>query len=285
MLGLALDLFLRVRVEGDANATGPHIVALGGEASALPADRSNAWLRAFEAAWNRWGQGPMPGLAVSLDSEIPVGRGLGSSGASVAAGMLCALQVAGVNPETARPALLELGTELESHPDNVVASLLGGCTLALSTAEGPRVLRPAVHSDLGFAIAWGATPLPTPVARALLPEQIPFEQALDQPRRLAALLEGLRSGDEGLLRHAQTEYLHSTQRLARIAGGPDALHAAQAAGAWLATVSGSGSALLAIGPTDHAPTIAQAMGAVLQASDAPAAHRVVKLETSGARFA
>lgn len=285
MLGLALDLYLRVRVESDANATGPHIVALRGEASALPRDRSNAWLRAFEAAWNRWGQGPMPGLAVSLDSEIPVARGLGSSGASVAAGMLSALRVAGLNPESARRPLVELGTELETHPDNVVASLLGGCTLALSTAEGARVLRPAVHSGLGFAIAWGATPLPTPVARALLPEQIPFEQALDQPRRLAALLEGLRSGDEGLLRHAQTEYLHSTQRLSRIGGGQEALRAAQAAGAWLATVSGSGSALVAIGPLKQAPSIAQAMGAALQASDAPADHRIVKIETSGARIA
>ena len=273
MLGLRLDLKLYVHLESQ-DAAGTHTFeACTGEASDLPQDADNLICRAFDAALEAFGTRLEHGSHWSVDSEIPVARGLGSSGAAVAAGLLAACQVADVDPKEHEQTLLRLGTAMEGHPDNVVASLLGGCTLAIQMAERMHVMHAPLHADLGIAIAWGASPMPTPLARKLLPSDIGFERAADQPRRTVALLEGLRLGAADLLRHAQTEYLHVHARMPKIPGASEALQAANDAGAYLATISGSGSCLVAIGPKRAAQEISQAMGSVLERHDGPARWR------------
>lgn len=277
MLGLCLDLFLDVDVELVPGAPAHHMQALHGEAMALPTGPDNLVVRAWEAGLNALGAQIAHGVRWSLTSEIPVARGLGSSGAAIAAGLLLACQAAGRDPAREREVLLRLGTELEGHPDNVVASLLGGITCTLMLKERLHVVQPSLHSSLGIAIAWGQTPMPTAVARKLLPASIPFSEALDQPRRCVGLLEGLRLGDPDLLRFGEQDYLHVAARLPHIRGGAQALNAARTAGAYLATISGSGSSLVAIGPKALDGVIAEAMGRVLEAADGPATWRAAKL--------
>ena len=66
--------------------------------------------------------------------------------------------------------LLELGIELEGHPENVSASLFGGCTLSLcEPGEPPRLVQHPLHAQLGFAVAWPNQPMNTERARAVLP--------------------------------------------------------------------------------------------------------------------
>ena len=80
-------------------------------------------------------------------SSIPVGRGLGFSGAMRVGGLVAAAAQRVPDPDdidAARPAVLELAVELEGHADNVAASLYGG---VVATAAGrvvpvPRCARP-----------------------------------------------------------------------------------------------------------------------------------------------
>ncbi|MBK7874639.1 MAG: hypothetical protein IPJ77_02635 [Planctomycetes bacterium] len=65
-------------------------------------------------------------------------------------------------------------------------------------------------------------------------------------------------------------------RLPLIPGGAAALDAARACGAWLATISGSGSALIAIGPHDRRDAIARAMQSELARADGEAHARIVE---------
>lgn len=281
LLGLALSLYLEV--EATLRTGGHHELAdLAGEALCWPAERENLLLQAFERGCAVLGA-PAPSLAVRARSSIPVGRGLGSSGAAVAAGLsLARAMVAPEDADAPSPVdpcsdpLLVAAVELEGHPDNAVASLLGGCTLALPHAGGLRVLRQPVHPTIGFAVAWPRSPLPTAEARRALPAQVPFGDAVENARRLAALLEGLRTGDPELLALGEEDRLHVPYRLPRIRGGARALDAARDAGAWLATVSGSGSGLVALGPHAAIPDVASAMERVLEAEDGPAAGRVVE---------
>ncbi|MDF1837443.1 MAG: homoserine kinase [Planctomycetota bacterium] len=275
LLGLCLNLYLQVELSCEpAPQDVDRFAQLTGEASGLPRSPENLVVRAFNALRVHEGHNESLDRSWAMDSEIPVARGLGSSGAATAAGLLLACQTMAIEPKAHMDTLVRLGTELEGHPDNVVASLVGGCVLTIQCEPDFRVLRQEIHPDLAFAVAWGNTPLHTATSRRCLPTQIPFEAALDQPRRLAALLEGLRSGDPALLRHARTEHLHQGARLPLIAGGSAALDSAHAAGAHLATISGSGSSLIAIGPHDQAQAMADALGHALQAADAPAHWRV-----------
>jgi homoserine kinase len=261
MLGLALSLWLEVEAEV---IDGAHRVReLEGTARDWPREH-NLVHRAFDAGLECLGAAPR-GLEISARSEIPIGRGLGSSGAAVAAGLALAAHVAGAEPDA--PELCVLGCEIEGHPDNSTASLLGGCTLALPHGGGLSVVRQALHPSLGFALAWPRAALSTTAARQVLPERVPFAHAIENPRRLAMLLEGLRRGDPELVGLGLVDRLHVAHRLPLIPGGAQAIEAARAAGAWGATVSGSGSALVALGAAGSMSPIAEAMSSALDGAE------------------
>jgi homoserine kinase len=275
LLGLAFELYLEVELFGGRQRDSGRFVALSGEAQSWPQGPENLLLRAFDATLREFGGDPEP-FAFAVHSAIPTARGLGSSGAAVVAGVELACAVARA---TLRPlARLERAIRYEGHPDNVSPALLGGCIAAVPR-EGapPLVVRCALHPDLAFAVAWPASPLPTALARSLLPAQVTFHDARENPRRLALLLEGLRSADPELLAAGEEDRLHVRYRLPHIPGGPAALAAARSAGAWLATISGSGSALVAIAPHQRAADVAHAMRSEFERAAGPAGGGVVRV--------
>ncbi len=258
--GIALSIFLDARIEGAADGAAHELVDLRGTAADWPRDRDNVFLRAFDHGCATFGVRARA-LRFSIDSRIPIARGIGSSGAAIAAGLLLAREQARAQAiDVGDATLCDLAFAIEGHPDNTSASILGGCTLSIPRDDGTlRVVRQALHPDLGFAIAWPEAQLSTRAGRAVLPRGVPFADAVENPRRLAALLEGLRSADPELLELGEHDRLHVRHRLALIANGARALEAARESGAWLATVSGSGSALFAIGPHARADAIAAAL--------------------------
>lgn len=273
LLGLTLSLFLEV--EAHPLPPGhPHELAPGtGFAATWPA-HENLVMRAFDAIFEAAGLAAPP-QRFGASSEIPLARGLGSSGAAVAAGLLLgeARLIATGHASPGRAALHELGIDLEGHPDNVTASLFGGCTLCLPRsceARGPHpsvLVKQPVAPELGFAVAWGDAILPTARAREVLPTSVPFADAVENPRRLALLLAGLASGDAQLLAIGSHDRLHHAARLPLIPGGAEALAAAEAAGAYMTAINGSGSSLLAVGPRARAAELATALGTELARFD------------------
>lgn len=262
LLGLALSLFLEARVTSRAAAS-TRLVRSGEGAAELLAVEDDLLVHAFEHAAHVLDV-RTDDVAFEVDTEIPVGRGFGSSGAAVAAGLLLANALAAAPRSVSE--LLPLGIELEGHPDNVTASLFGGCTLChpAPTPSGPVFVRNEVHASIGFVLAWPAEALPTERARAALPPSVPFADAIENPRRLALLLEGLRTGDPELLTLGCEERLHVAHRLPLVAGAEHALAAARSAGAWAATISGAGSGLVALAPLEATGAVADAMQAAFR---------------------
>lgn len=282
LLGLAFELHLEVELHGGRARDARRFVALEGEARSWPQGPENLLLRAFDATMRELGADPET-FGFAVNSAIPTARGLGSSGAAVVAGVELACAVARA---TLRPLeRLERAIRYEGHPDNVSPALLGGCIAALPR-EGapPLVVRCALHPDLAFAVAWPAAPLPTALARSLLPSQVAFHDARENPRRLAVLLEGLRSADPALLAAGEEDRLHVRYRLPHIPGGAAALAAARSAGAWLATISGSGSALVAIAPQQRAADVANAMRGEFERAAGPAGGGVVRVAHDAPRI-
>lgn len=280
LLGLALDLWLTVEVRPRGGATSRWGQLLG-EASAWPQGDANLLLRAFDATAHALG---LDGASFLFDvhSEIPLSRGLGSSGAAIVAGIELASALTGASPSLEER--LARALELEGHPDNVSPALLGGCVLAAPVEIGaPLIVRQDVHPHIAFGVAWPAATLPTALARSLLPSQVSFADARENPRRLALLLEGLRSADPRLLRAGVEDRLHARYRLPHIPGGPQALEAAYSAGAWLATVSGSGSALVAAADSAHIADVVAAMRGEFERVSGPAGGRMVRLVTEPTR--
>lgn len=281
LVGLALDLYLHVHVRRIPGEAGCFFGLRETHSREWPDDASNLLLASFEQTYRELG-GAASRFEFDVRSEIPVSRGLGSSGAAVIAGiqLACAVLNVSLPPEE----LLRRALVVEGHPDNVSPALLGGCVLSVPGPNGtPWIVRQALHESLGFAVAWPSATLETKFARSLLPAQVDFSDARENPRRLALLLEGLRTADAQLLRAGGHDRLHVRFRLPHIPGGAAALEAAQAAGAWLATISGSGSALFAISARSDADRVAAAMRAEFDRAAGPAGGRATRTVDAFAR--
>ena len=279
-MGLALDMFCDVRIngpiQGDAHTRQVH----GSASTAWPTIEHDLTILAFERACIAFGV-PARKYDWSINSEIPIARGLGSSGAAVAAGIRLAAHLASSTP--ALSAELELGLALEGHPDNVTASLVGGATLCVPIPnEPPALTRIECSPKLNFALAWPKESLATTDARKVLPDRVDFRDAIENSRRLGLLLAGLRTGDPRLLSLGGEDRLHERYRLPLIPGADEALRAARKKGAWLATLSGSGSALFAVGSSHAVDQIADAMRDELENTRAGAQARTAKIVLQGA---
>ncbi len=277
-LGLALPLTLEVELVRRSSDGRTSRMESGGAAREWPLEE-DLLARALRLGQSRMGLEPA-GYALRVRSQVPLERGLGSSGAAIIAGLTLARALSG--REVSDSQLLRWALELEDHPDNITPALLGGCTLSMPAGAELVTIRQPVHSSLHVAVAWHDERIPTRCARAALPASVPFTDAMENPRRLGCLLEGLRTGDPRLLRLGGEDRLHVRHRLPLIPGGERALAAAEEAGAFLATLSGSGSALIALCDADRVAVVAKALRDELARVRPAAEAHVMKPEARGA---
>ena len=215
-----------------------------------------------------------------LDSTIPVGKGLGSSAAANLAGV--AIITALKDDEFDYDVALEAASALEGHADNVAPALMGGLVGVVADDYGYRPFPLSLSPDLGFVFAAPNAIVSTKAARKALPAQVTHAVATRSVARGVALVEGLAEADRDLLRLGFADELHVPYRLGMIPGGESALEAASNAGAWAATISGSGSGLLAICARGDEEAVRDAMaGAFAAATGQNAISFVAKPDFSG----
>lgn len=192
-LGLALGLHDDVSVHATTGRTS--VVVEGEGAGHVPEDEDNLVVRALRLGLDRVGA-PQVGIRMHCTNRIPHGRGLGSSASAVIAGLALARALVGDPDVLGADELLEIGTDVEGHPDNVAPAVLGGATVAWSEQGRSGALRldpPAIFSPVAFIPDFE---LATSAARAALPPQVDHHDAAYNASR-AALLAALLAGGGG----------------------------------------------------------------------------------------
>ncbi len=272
-VGMAVDRRLHASVTVDP-AT--HVVTMqrGGSLTSLKCDAlDDLVFEGFAAACKRRGMAVPSGLAFNVTSDIPVARGLGSSAAALVAG--AALADEALHLHLGNDGVATLVSQIEGHPDNAAPAVFGGAMLGVARDDAT-ALQPCtyafstlpVHPSLAFIFAVPPLEVTTASARAVLPKHVSFSDAVCAVQRSAALVHGLATGDADLLSRALDDVLHVPYRMALIPGYEAVVSAARTAGAFGGTLSGSGSAMVAIGRPGDAEAIAFAMRAAF------AAHRL-----------
>jgi homoserine kinase len=256
-VGIAIDRWLTASVTIETTGIGFSIRRRGKLSTVKVRADQDLFTRGFRAACSAGG-GILPtGVAIDASSDIPVGCGLGSSAAAIVAGALLADGALGLG--LSRDDVLEIGTTIEGHPDNIAPAIYGGAVLSVHTPAGFVASPLAVANGIELVIVVPPFPNDTKAARAALPQTLKHTDAVLAAGRAAALVQGLATGDGALLTAALDDVLHVPYRRARIPGYDDVVAAAEQAGAYGATLSGAGSAILAIASSDRAAAVGRAM--------------------------
>lgn len=275
-IGAALNLYNRFRF---AHADDVVIRTTGQDV--LTAGRDNLVYRAFARAFGLLSK-PVPGVEITIDIQVPLSRGLGSSATAIIGGLLGANSLGGLN--LSPKSLLEIAIAIEGHPDNVVPALCGGCQLSVSGQQWT-VCPLDWHESLQVVAVVPNFKLSTETAREVLPEQVDRADAIFNVAHVGLLVRALATANGDWLRVALDDRLHQPYRSSLIPGFASVQAAALAAGAHGMVISGAGPTLLAF-TTAHAnnrEAVGNAMVAAWRASDIEATAHYLDLDREGGR--
>jgi homoserine kinase len=248
VLGVALDITLKVRVDVRRKGEGISIERRAGVVEQFDDPRHDPILRAIHAAATRFAIRLPAALHVTIESDIPPACGLGTTSASYACGLAVAARLAKESP--ARGDLVAELVELGGDPAHGAAAMVGGlvacCQLATNgTTLRSRVFSHALQDDWRFVGVAPAGPLGIAALARLRPASLPHACTARTTGRARGGLRALALGDEELLTECIVDDVHVPYRRHALPGMTVAMRAAVEAGAAGATISGAGPALIA----------------------------------------
>jgi homoserine kinase len=291
-LGPGFDcLGLAVRGAGDrvrarrSDAPGVALSKVEGDGGKLPwaVDRNTA---AVAAAWLLERHAPGRGVELELYKGLPLGSGLGSSGASACAAAVAVDAVLGLQlPATTLVEAARQGERVACgtpHPDNVAPCIVGGIVL-IPSVDPLRLVSLPVPEDLWLVLYTPGVSVATADARAVLPQQVSLSATVTQAARLGLLVHALHVGDLSLLGEAIVDDIVEPARAGLIPGYREAKAACMEAGAIACNISGAGPTTFAL---TGDPQRAQALLEILDeayANAGVAGHGMVDRVGPGAR--
>jgi homoserine kinase len=266
-LSVAVQLYLRIRVV-DVRPSTPDTLDTEFVGAAPRGD--NRIETAFRHARARTGR-TTPGLRIQVCSDIPARAGLGSSGAATIAGLR--LYEAVTSPR-ADEDWLAMACEVEGHPDNAAASLLGGLTVSCLQDNGRVTARARPWpSDISFVVATPDVQLDTAQARTVLPAGVSIHDAVFNLQRALLLLCALDSGRYGDLREALKDRWHQPARAPLVPGLAEAIEIDHPA-VLGACLSGAGPSIVALA-SGRAPEAAELLSNIYHRLGVPCTMRTL----------
>jgi len=223
-LGMALPIYNTITIEETVlPGTGIEINVLNDEnvtndliLEHVPQDETSIIYKAIELLYNSIGQSPSE-LKITVQSQIPIARGLGSSASVIVGGLLAANELLGHPADEV--ALLSIATEVEGHPDNVTPAIVGGLVLTSQEDDGS-----IVYTKLNWPEEWVITvcipdyELSTDISRSVLPKEVPMSDAVFNAKRLGMFVQAINTKDSKLMKLALQDRLHQPYRMKLVPG-------------------------------------------------------------------
>lgn len=248
----------------------------------LTASPENLAFLAFFKIWDKKSKSKI-GLKLTMENNIPLSRGLGSSSTAIVAGLIAANELTGKT--FSKEDILKFATDIEGHPDNVAPAIFGNFTVSyideLSKIAKSIVIKP--EKELKFVAIVPDTPLSTKKAREVLPKKISHKDAVFNVSRVAVLITSLLTGEYNNLAVGLEDKLHQPYRLPLIKCSELVFNRSKKLGAYATTISGAGSTLMAYLPTNlDAKGFGEDVTFYLKENQYNAKYFVLKLDTEGA---
>lgn len=199
----------------------------------------------------------LPACHITMHSEIPLARGLGSSASAIVASIelanqLCQLQLS-------EKEKLELAVEIEGHPDNVAAALLGSFVVSVKMGDETSYKKlPGLHMDLVIYIP--SFELKTEDSRKVLPKQFRMQDAATASGVSNLMISSLLTGDYKLAgKMMESDLFHESYRAKLIPNYYELRSRARELGAYGTVISGAGPTMISFVPKGDGEKIASEM--------------------------
>lgn len=236
-IGLALDLHLTVHA---SHASEWKVKYVDESYQHLESGAENLLVSTAIAVAEQFGR-KLPAAELTVETEIPLGRGLGSSAAAIAAGIEIADRLIGLNLPMKEK--LRIGSEMEGHPDNISAALMGGLTISYADEEELEVVHiPEV--PIGVLILVPPNEFLTTESRGLLPQTLEHAAAVRGSAAGNVLSAALARGDwKTAGRMMGKDRFHEPYRKSQFPDFAEIQNACREIGAFGCAISGAGPSL------------------------------------------
>lgn len=206
-------------------------------------NENNLVYRSFQKTAELLGK-KVKGLKITMHTDIPISRGLGSSSACIVGGVFGANALLGGN--LSKDELFKIAVNIEGHPDNIAPAVYGGLTASIVEEETPYCMNYDISSNLKFCALIPNFETSTSEARKLLPQDVSFKNAVYNLSRTAVLLKALEEGNLNVINVALKDKLHQEYRKTLIHEFDAVKNICMDNGAAAFFISGSGPTLMNI---------------------------------------
>ncbi len=249
----------------------------------IPTDESNIVYKAVDLLFTYIGQTPNS-MRINIYSDIPLARGFGSSASVIVGGLMATNELLGSPADEAT--LISIATEIEGHPDNIAAAMLGGFVLSSVEIDGSVTTR-----KLPWPEDWKITmcvpdfELPTSISRSVLPEMISLKDAAFNARRTAMMVEAINKQDAKLFKLGMQDKLHQPYRTKLVPGLDEIMKNLRHTENVLGTaLSGAGPGIVVITQGSNTDEIKNIIKDTWEEYSVKVELKTVNVETNGAKF-
>lgn len=251
--GLALDLTMEVRVyESDRW----HVEYREEEYASLTGGESNLIVKTILGTAKFAGRSISPHVLV-VSSNIPLGKGLGSSASAIAAGVEIANEI--LQLDLSMQQKLELGTTFEGHADNVNAAIHGGFVLSYyKNGELDYVALDA--PKVGALILVPDVQLATSESRSVIPDVLNHAEATAGSAAGHLFVAAIANEQWSLAgKMLERDTFHEPFRKKMFPHFDEVRALVKSSGAYGMTISGAGPSLFVLMSEDRVAEVAQAV--------------------------
>jgi len=248
--GLALDIYNDCEVY-ENNSKNSCFSIKGLENQGIAKDENNLILRTIKKAlqkkYGQFYEKYQKSVEIVCEIKVPVERGLGSSSTAVVAGLLIANKLYELDFNLTE--LLNIGLEIEPHPDNIAPCLSGGLAISYKSRSGSYCFEKiSIMENFRIMLMIPDYRVNTNAARKLVPEFISKEDAILNIANFAMLINRLKDGNLENAVDFIRDRIHQPYRKDVYPDSMEIVEELNNRFGMLAAISGSGPTVLAFVP-------------------------------------